>query len=549
MVTRCLGLFWALGLFLLVPMRQLSGCTVIAVGKKASRDGSVLVSHTDTGQDSRIRVVPAQDYPAGARVPIYWGIQDAALPLNDDGEILGYLPQVRHTYAYLHSAYSHINEHQLAIAESTTDQKPELVVTRQTGEQIMTVEQVMILALQRCRKAREGVALAGELLGTWGFLPSSGDGSECLVFADPDEIWVFEVFGVGAGWKRGSGKPGAIWAAQRLDDDQAMMIPNWSVIRQIEPRDHERFMVSENYRTEAERRGWYDPRSGKPFVWREAYAPVPMEYATSRFWLFHATFRPDLPGLPDRHQDGSDPWKGISPYYQYVEPLSLYPFSIQPQKPISVQDIMAFQRSTFEGTIYDMTQDPAWLVPDGKGGAQKSPLATPFPNKDLRHLLRLTYRRPVARHRGHYAMIAQLRSWLPDVVGGVYYLSLDNPYFSPYVPIYCGNLSVHPSYQDYDPRRFSEKSARWAIDFVDNLANLAFQPISGEVRAVRDPWEQKIWAEMPMLEEKAVALAGKSITRARRFLTEYCNERMAAVVPMFRHLREEILVHHTNNLE
>ena len=379
-------------------------CTIIAVGKKASADGSVIISHTDTGPDSRIYVVPGQKYKPGEKAPVYWGIQDATLPLQNDGQILGYIPQVEETYTYFHSAYSHVNEHQLGIGESTTDQRKELICTRENGEQIMTIEQAQIFALQRYKKAREAVLFIGDLMTEYGFLPSSGPGSETLVIADTEEIWVFEVFGVGAGWTKESGKPGAIWAAQRLPDDEATMIPNWSIIKEIDADDSENFMVSDNYMQEAIDRGWYNPDSGKPFIWQEVYTTIPAEWATSRFWLFHQTFVPNLKEWPDRFPHG-DPYKAISPYFQYVEPLSMYPFSVKPEQKISVQDVIAFQRSTYEGTIYDMTMDPNWLVPDGEGGYKKSPLATPFPGSDLRKLLNITYRRPVARHRGHYGMV------------------------------------------------------------------------------------------------------------------------------------------------
>ena len=163
---------------------------------------------------------------------------------------------------------------------------------------------------------------------------SSGDGAEDLVIGDPNEAWVLEIFGVGPGWTRESGKPGAIWAAQRIGDDQALMIPNWSIIKEIDPEDKDNFMVSANYLQEAVDRGWYDPAAGKPFIWQDIYAPLPVEFATSRFWLFYSTFMPNLAEWPDRKL-GTNPMATINPYYQFVEPLSLYPFSAAPEKKIS----------------------------------------------------------------------------------------------------------------------------------------------------------------------------------------------------------------------
>ncbi len=231
----------ALAMALVGTADPTGACTLVGVGKKASADGSVIVAHTDTGPNSRLIVVPGRRHEPGEMAPVHWGIQDPSRPLDDFGEVLGHIPQVARTSTYIHSAYPHINEHQLAIGESTTVQRAELALEKGDGEQIMTIEQAQAFALQRCKTARDAVTLIGGLMTTYGFLPSSGDGSEALIIGDTQEAWVFEVFGVGKGWTRASGRPGAIWAAQRLPDDHACMIPNWSIIKEIDPSDRERF--------------------------------------------------------------------------------------------------------------------------------------------------------------------------------------------------------------------------------------------------------------------------------------------------------------------
>ncbi|MBK7731242.1 MAG: C69 family dipeptidase [Bacteroidales bacterium] len=193
------------------------------------------------------------------------------------------------------------------------------------------------------------------------------------------------------------------------------------------------------------------------------------------------------------------------------------PVAAVPEKKISVRDVIAFQRSTFEGTIYDMTSYPEWLVPDGKGGYVKSPLATPFPGSEMRKLIKQTYRRPVARHRGHYGMVMQLRDWLPDAIGGVYWVYLDNPYFSPYVPIYAGNLSVAETYNIYDPGRNMTNALREAIDFVDNPANLRFRICSrcsyseGSVRGGDFAGQEKTEKEALEMYKRIRKLPGSSL--------------------------------------
>jgi dipeptidase len=350
-------------------------CTDIVVGKKASVDGSVITSHTGASRNGgAVQVVPAQTHEQGSMAPVYWGMLDAKGPFKSYGEVIGHIPQVERTYRYFHSAYSHMNEHQLAIAETTMGQRKELVADREEGaRQIMTIEQAQAFALQRCKTAHEAVGLIGSLVEKYGFLPSA-HGSEALAIADPNEAWVMEVFAVGPDWDPKSGELGAIWAAQRVPDDHVTVIPNWSVIKEIDLGDQDSFMASSNYMQVAIDNGWYDPQAGRPFVWQDAYSPPTTgEWAISRLWLFYSTVAPSLKEWPDRKLD--KPFKGYDAYHHPIEPLSFYPFSVKPEKKLSVQDVIRFQRSVFEGTIYDMSADIDWLVPDEEGKLVKSPLA------------------------------------------------------------------------------------------------------------------------------------------------------------------------------
>ena len=126
---------------------------------------------------------------------------------------------------------------------------------------------------------------------------------------------------------------------------------------------------------------------------------------------------------------------------------------------------------------------------------------------------------------------------------------LDNPYFSPYVPIYAGNLSVAETYNIYDPEKYDERSARWAIDFVDNLANLQFRDIAADVRAVRDPFENEIFAGQEKTEKEALEMYKKDPASARKFLTDYSDGKINRVTEMFLELRNQIITRYTNNRE
>lgn len=522
-------------------------CTIIAVGKNASVDGSVIISHTDCGEDCRIRIISGKKFKEGTKTPVFWGIQDINRELEDFGEIIGEIPQVKETCTYFHSAYPHMNAHQLGFAESTMSQREELKIVREESRQIMTIEQAMAFALQRCRTTKAALKLVTRLLDTYGFLPSCADESESICIADTEKIWLLEVFSVGPGWDPDSGKPGALWAARRIPDDHVFIMPNQSLIREIDLADSANFKASANYQQIAIDMGWYDAESGKPFVWNETYAPPPHEWATSRLWLFYSTVAPNLKKWPERFVTPEKFMLGYDAYHAMIEPLTLYPFSEVPEEKLSVQDVMAFQRSYFAGTIYDKSLDIDWMVPDGEGGMKKSPLTTPFPTKDMRVLLDIISRRPVAHPNCYYGMVMQLRGWLPDPIGGVYWVFLDNPYVSPYVPIYAGTQKIAPCYQTYDPNHFDPNSAAWAIDFVDNLMLLRWQEADKDLQVVQDSLEVQMFENQAEIESKALALYKKNPKKAGRFLTDYTVQKMESVLEEYTRLRYRLIEKYSNN--
>ncbi len=534
-----------------VALKAPENCTVIGAGRLATIDGSVITSHSDCCSECRVHVVPARTFAKGETAPVYWGMvyfgpkdERAGKPLGDYGQIIGRIPQVEKTYAYFHTGYSQMNEHQLAIGESTCTQKPELDVAWVEGvtSQIMTVEQAQVFALERCRTAREAVKLIGSLLEKYGFLPSA-DGSEALCIADPQELWTMEMFSVGPAWNPASGKPGAIWAARRVPDDQVVAYSNYVRIREIDIKKTD-FLASPNFMSEAVARGWYDPKSGKPFVWQEAYAPPITETSLARLWLIYSTLAPSLKDWPRRTLNG--PALPGTMASQEIEGAAFYPFAVKPEKKIGVRDIIAFQRSTFEGTIYDMTLDPGWFLPGPDGKMVKSPLASPFASPDLSRLLRLTFHRPVAREG--YGMVAQLRGWLPDAIGGIYWLYLDNPFVSTYVPIYSGTRDVSSYYKNYDIRTFSEDSARWQIDFVEKLLLLKFRDTVRDLQAVRDPLEEEFFARQKEVEDKAAALLTDDPAAAAEFLTKLAIERMDRVVHLYKDLRNRLIAEYSGDI-
>jgi dipeptidase len=518
----------------------------VVAGKKATADGSVLNSHTDCGPDNRVRIIPGQKFKKGAMAPVFWGLLDNTRPTDDFGEILGYIPQAELTYTYFHSAYSQINEHQLCIGESTTNQRPELELTKGEGDQIMTIEQAQVFALQRCKTAREALELMTTLMETYGFLPSCGKDPELVTLADPDEVWVLEFFAVGKGWKKDSGTPGCIWAAQRLPDDHVAVISNWSVIKEIDLSKPDQYRASSNYMSVAIEHGWYDPNGTMPFIWSNAYAGItPREAHTHRQWLFNALYNPGLPELPPRWT--SNPYQNLNQYGQTVEPIGMYPFSFKPNKLFTIQDIMEFQRSTFTGTIYDKENDAVWYIPGPNNTLVKSPLATPFPSDNLQKLLKTNRRRLVSRVDGEYGFCAQLRKDLPNGIGGIYWVFVDNAYTSPYIPFFTGVTKTPDVYMEYHPDHYSDTSVRWAVDVVDNLLNLCYQEAKKDLVRLREPMEQSFFEKNKQIEKQYLALYRKNPKAATELLNNYAQECADTIMETYRTLRNTLFEKYTNN--
>ena len=98
-----------------------------------------------------------------------------------------------------------MNEFQLTIGETTFGGRPELADS--TG--IIDYGSLIYLGLQRSRTAREAIKVMTGLVEQYGYY-SSG---ESFTIADPNEIWILEMIGKGAGVR------GAVWVAVRIPDD------------------------------------------------------------------------------------------------------------------------------------------------------------------------------------------------------------------------------------------------------------------------------------------------------------------------------------------
>lgn len=472
------------------------GCTSITVGKHASADGSVFTSHTDDSHRTRswINIVPARDHKPGSVSVLHKRISDdsGAMPMYKH-DIIGEIPQVKHTYAYINTAYPCMNEHQLGIGESTFGGRDEL----KSDSGLIDCQSLCKLMVERCTTAREAIKMAGELTVKYGW----NDYGEALTIADPEEVWHFEILGPG------QGKVGSVWAAQRVPDDHISVNANASTIREIDLSDPDHFMASDNIFEIAKENGWWKPEDGE-FSFCYAYAPGSRTSFASRRreWRVFDLVAPSL-NLDPRAEN--------------------YPFSVKPDEPVTLEKLVSLFKDYYEDTPFDMTKN--MTVTDANGKTVISPLANPFMPYDANKLHKINGgwdwrgERTIARWYTMYATIIQCRNWLPDPVGGIVWMAQDNVATSIYIPVYC-NVSDMPGPYKVPgrPDGFNRESAWWAFNRLGTLAAQRWGDMRHDVDEVWNPWQKDLFMKQAEIEKKALDLyeSGEKL-KAIEFLTNY----------------------------
>lgn len=473
------------------------GCTSITVGKEASADGSVMTSHTDDSHRTRswMDIMPAADHKRNETVTMYKRVACDSFKMPTYRHIpIGEIPQVKHTYQYLNTAYPSLNEKQLAIGESTFGGREVL----QSDSGLIDCQRLCQLMLERTASARDAIRLAGELLKEYGW----NDYGECLTIADKKEVWHFEVVGPG------KGKTGAVWVAQRVPDDHISVNANASTIKEIDLSDKDYFMASDNIYDVAAEHGWWS--EGEPFRFCYVYAPESRTSlaARRREWRVFDLAAPSL---------------GLDPNAEN------YPFSVRPDDKISLSNMVEMFSDYYEHTPFDMTKN--LTVADDSGRVVISPLANPHMPYDMNKLLDINGgwgwrgERTIARWYTMYATIIQCRDWLPDEIGGVAWLAQDNVATSIYVPVYGSVSDLPESYKTPGrPNGYTTGSAWWAFNRMGTLAAQRWGDMRWDVRAVWDPWQEELFKHQPAFEKEALDLyKAKKHEALEKHLTGYTN--------------------------
>ncbi len=479
-------------LFLSAPIWA---CTNFLVGKKATTDGSTFISYSADSYYlfGALYHYPAAVHPAGAMLDVYeW----------DTGKYLGKIKQAERTY----NVIGNINEHQVAIGETTFGGRNEQIDT--LG--IMDYGSLMYIALQRSRTAREAIKVITDLVAEYGYY-SSG---ESMSIADPNEVWILEIIGKGVGNK------GAVWVAQRLPDDCISAHANQARITTIPFNDKENCMYSPDVVSFAREKGYFKGKDSE-FSFSDVYNPLDysgLRICEARVWSFFKNVNAEM-----------------NDYITYVkgETKERMPLWIKPDRKLSVNDLKAFMRDQYEGTEFDMTKG----VGAGTFGSKlrHSPLTFKVDGVEYGH------ERPIATQQTGFSFVAQLRSWLPNHIGGILWFGMDDAASTVYVPIFGSTNKVpwcfnekNGSLLDYSPT-----SAFWTFNFVSNYAYGKYMPMMEDIKKKQQELESAFEKELPGIERQAVAMPEQ---QARNFLTDYSVEASERTNSAWKQLGEFLLV-------
>ena len=480
---------------------EAEACSNFIVGKKASVDGSVMCSYSadDYGMFQYLCHYPAAKHAKGEMRKIYdW----------DSNKYHGEIPEAAETY----NVIGNINEWQVTIGETTYGGREEMVDS--TG--IMDYGSLIYVALQRSKSAREAIKVMTTLANTYGY---NSEG-ETFTICDPNEAWIMEMMGKGAGSK------GAVWVALRIPDDAICAHANQSRIGKFNMKDKKNVMYAKDVVSFARSKGWFKGKDAD-FSWKMAYAKPDFSgrrFCDARAWAMLNHFYDMSPYLD---------WAlGKNPDAQDM------PLWVVPNKKVSVQDVENVMRDHYEGTPLSVADGS-----DIGGGIWEMPYRpTPLMYKvDGKQYFN---ERPVSTQQSGFVFVSQMRSWLPREIGGVFWFANDDANMAAFTPVYCSMTERPECYNTpgADALHFSKKNAYWVCNMTSNMVYPRYSLMFPTLKEVRDSLDNSYFAAQAGVEKKAQELYAQNPQVAVKYLNGYSVEKAQQMLARWNQLFEFMVV-------
>ena len=478
-------------------------CTNFLVGKDASADGSTMISYAadSYGMYGFLHFAPAADWPQGAMREVKdW----------DTGRPQGAIPQVAHTYTVV----GNMNEHQVAIGETTWGGREELWDT--IG---IDYGSLIYIALERSKTAREAIEWMITLVNEYGYA-SEG---ESFSIGDPNEVWIMDLIG------KGKGQKGALWVAVRIPDNAISGHANQARITNVpvgkakltaeQKRLQKKlncvcngdWMYAKDLISFAKQKGYFSG-ADKDFSYQAAYCPFDFSglfVCEARVWSFFRHFSSSMAqyfdyatGATFRQTSGKEEGEHM-------------PLWIIPERKVSAQEMKECMRDEYKGTPLDITQGTdagPWNSKLRFGGLG-------FKLKDEQDSAKVTqywYERPTATQQTAWSFVAQMRK----DQRGIFWFGVDDAACSCYAPMYCCINHVPECFAEGngDSYTFSPTSAWWTFNIVANWAYTKYSRMYPHIREAQQVWDDKFNTQIAGIDAEAANLSEEE---ARAFLTKY----------------------------
>ena len=413
-------------------------CTTILVGKNASYDGSTLMARNEDSPSGEFTpkkfIVVAPGEQPGHYISV---LSKVEIDLPDDPMRYTAVPNALADEGIWGEAGINICNVAMSATETITS-NPRVLGADPLVKGGIGEEDMVTIVLPYIRSAREGVLRMGEILERYGTYEMNGIG-----FQDVDEIWWMETIG------------GHHWIAKRVPDDEYVVMPNqqgidWFDLADAmgEKKDHmcsadlPEFIKRNHLDTTMRDPG--DPKdvleSDHAFDVRGAFgsrADSDHIYNTPRAWFMERYLNP-----------GTFAWDGENA--DFLPESDDIPWSLVPERKITVEDIKYVLSAHFQGTPYD---------PYGRHATDRGQY------------------RPIGINRNNFVACTQLRPYMPAEYMAIMWIAMGSNVFNAFVPFYA-NVRRTPDYFSGTTGEVTTQNFYWTNRLIAALSDAHFSTTS-----------------------------------------------------------------------